>query len=102
MIKFNLSVRRENFALVGRNGINEQKFLKTHLNSREGRNFKQGIVAHNGMGDPVITACDQEGARRPLARDLIEGVTDLQGKVGQKHPKVCHGNMCTPTDKNFF
>lgn len=42
MITFNNLMKREkNFALVGRNGINEQKFQKTHLNSTEGRTFKQ-------------------------------------------------------------
>lgn len=37
-------MREKNFSLVGRNGINKQKFQKTHLNSTEGRTFKQASL----------------------------------------------------------
>lgn len=71
MITFNNLAKRENFALVGRNGIKEQKFQKTHVNSTAGRTFQQASFFKTLMGCPLVTACDQEGAGRPLARDSV-------------------------------
>ena len=50
MITFNNLTKRENFALVGRNGIKEQKFQKTHLNSKgQASLFKMEWVALSSL-----------------------------------------------------